>query len=168
MNGSLFVTAAGQAGKALFPQQDRKCIDADGVGFLGQLPLDVVDREVALTHGYGQLADRVASGGRTGTVLRQAEETGALVRVVAKLMTEHAESTRRIAEAPSRLGGGEIFDEEGAEGLVLALERLLGRSEEVSCLGISYAFTSTDTHDPSMLQKHTEHKLFVGDAGKTS
>jgi hypothetical protein len=95
----------------------------------GQFALDVVDREVALAQGHHPLADRIAGGRRVRTG-EGAEEGGAFLGVVAELVAEDAEGAGRIAEAPRRLGGRELFDEVGAEGLVLAMQRPLGREEE--------------------------------------
>ena len=45
-------------------------------------------------------------------------------------MAKDAEGAGGIAEPPSRLGGRELFDEVGAEGFILAMERPFGREEE--------------------------------------
>jgi hypothetical protein len=63
-----------------------------------------------------------------------AEEAGALVRFLTELVAEHAEGAGGVAEAVSDLMGGLSFDEEGAEGFILALERLLGGAEEIGGL----------------------------------
>ncbi len=64
-----------------------------------------------------------------------AEEGRALLGIVAELMTQDAEGAGRITEVPSRFDGRESFDEVGAEGFVLAMQRLFGGEEEGSGLG---------------------------------
>jgi len=91
---------------------------------LSQFPLDVLDPEVALAQGDGQLADAVAGGSRARTALGLAEESGPFFGVVAELVAEHAKGAGRITEALGGLGRREFFDEESAQGLVLALEGL--------------------------------------------
>src|SRR5207245_6735903 len=106
--------------------------------------------------GDRQVADAVAGGCRAGPVWRWGEEGGAFLGVVAELMGEHAETTRRIAEAPSGLGRSDLIDEEGAQGLVLALAGLLGGEEESGGLGLCYAITSTAIHINTMLLKQSD------------
>ena len=50
--------------------------------------------------------------------------------LIAELMDEDAKATRRVAEPPGRLGGGDALDEEGAEGLVLSMVGVCGLQEE--------------------------------------
>jgi hypothetical protein len=58
-------------------------------------------------------------------------EEGAFVGAVTELMAQDAERTWRIAETGGDLVGGELFDEIGAEGFVLAVQGVLGSEEEV-------------------------------------
>ena len=59
------------------------------------------------------------------------EEADLLIGVMAELVTEDAERTGRIAEAAGDLEGRKTFDEVGAEGLVLSVQRVFGGEEEV-------------------------------------
>jgi hypothetical protein len=95
----------------------------------GQFALNVIDREVPLTQAHYPFADRITGGCGVGAG-EGTEEGSALLGVVAELMTQDAEGAGRIAEAPSRFGGRELLDEVGAEGFVLAMQRLFGREEE--------------------------------------
>jgi hypothetical protein len=52
--------------------------------------------------------------------------------LVAEAVAEDAEGPWGVAEALGRLGRGEFFDEEGAEGFVLAVAGLLWGKEEPS------------------------------------
>ena len=99
---------------------------------LGQFALDVVDGQVALAQGDGQLTDRIAGGGKARPGRDGLKEAAVLVGQVAKLVTEDAEGAGGIAEAPSDLKGGESFDEVGAAGFVLTLERVIGGEEEAA------------------------------------
>lgn len=52
-------------------------------------------------------------------------------RIVAELVTKNAEGARGVTEVAGGLVGGEEFDEEGAQGLVLAVFGVGGPEEEV-------------------------------------
>ena len=52
-------------------------------------------------------------------------------RVLAELVDEDSEAPRRVTEAASDLGTGSPFDEEGAEGLVLAVGGVGGFEEDL-------------------------------------
>jgi len=78
------------------------------------------------------------TGSRAGAAWargREREKGRALFRVVAELMTEDAEGAGRIVEAARRFGGRELLDEVGAEGFVLAMERLFGERKKAGGLG---------------------------------
>jgi hypothetical protein len=64
----------------------------------------------------------------------RAEEGSAPVGVVAELVTEDAKGARGIAEAVGDFVGGHLLDEVGAQGLILALQGILGAEEEARCL----------------------------------
>jgi hypothetical protein len=51
---------------------------------------------------------------------------------VAELVTQDTKRTGSIAEAAGDVRRGELLNEEGAEGLVLPLQRGLGGKEELS------------------------------------
>ena len=65
-----------------------------------------------------------------------AEEGGTLLRVMAELVAEDAETAGRVAKELGSFGGEEILDKEGTQRLVLAMQGLLGGEEEGGCLGI--------------------------------
>src|SRR5207249_9679723 len=52
--------------------------------------------------------------------------------LTAELVAQHAEGTRCVAEGAGDLVGGVAFDEEGAQGFVLALAGMGGLGEESS------------------------------------
>jgi hypothetical protein len=74
------------------------------------------------------------------------EERGALVRVVAELIAEDPEGIGGVAETAGDLGSGPLVHEEGAQGLVLAMERRFGAEEELGLVGISKLISSTDNN----------------------
>ena len=49
--------------------------------------------------------------------------------VLAELVAQDAEAARGVAEAGGGLGGGDLLDEVGAQGLVLAVGRVGGLQE---------------------------------------
>jgi len=133
---TLLVAAARETGKTLFTQQDGEGIDADAVSGPGQVALDVIDREVALAHGDYQLAHGVSGRSRACAARGQAEEGGTFLRVMAELVAEDAKTAGRVAKELGSFGGREVFDKEGTERLVLAMQGLLGAEEEGGGLGI--------------------------------
>jgi hypothetical protein len=126
---ALVVLAAREPGKSLFAEHlgDRRGTEldmlfAEGVG-------DVVHREVALAH-----LDDEAPGTRLLRLLLRPvcrlDEEGAL-GVVPEVVAEDTEGGGGVPEGPRDLGARSMLDEVGAQGLVLAMPRLLGREEEL-------------------------------------
>jgi hypothetical protein len=81
---------------------------------LGQLPLAVVDGEIALAHGEGQIAHRIAGRGIAWAGACRREEVGPLGRVMAERIAQGAKGAGRVAEALGDRGGGEVVDKLGA------------------------------------------------------
>ena len=54
----------------------------------------------------------------------------------AELVAEDAKTAGRVAKELGSFGGREVFDKEGTERLVLAMQGLLGAEEEGGGLGI--------------------------------
>jgi hypothetical protein len=127
--GPFLIQASRQACESLLAEEDREGIDADGVPRVGQFASDVVDGEVPLAHGDGQVANAIALGGgvRSGGV--GGKEHGPLGGIVSELMTEGAKGPGCVTEAARDLVGGLLLDEVGAEGLVLPLLRRFGGQE---------------------------------------
>jgi hypothetical protein len=65
------------------------------------------------------------------------EERGAFVRVVAELIAEDAEGVGGVSETAGDLWARQLLDEEGAQGLVLAMEWRFGAEEELGIVRIS-------------------------------
>ena len=112
----------------------------------GQFALHVIDREIALAHGYRQIPNAVARGRRLRTALRPAEEGSALLGIMAELMAKDAEGAGGVAEAAGHVGRGLLIDEVSAEGFVLALHRELRGQEEVSAVRRCYPIRSAGLH----------------------
>ena len=82
--------------------------------------------------------------------------------IVAELIAEDAEGAGGVAEAAGNVGRGLLIDEEGTEGFVLALQRELGRKEEVLVARCRYLIRSAGLHIPMVLQKHETVNMFWG------
>jgi hypothetical protein len=65
------------------------------------------------------------------------KERGAFVRVVAELVAEDAQGVGGVTEAAGHFRARGFLDEEGAEGLVLAMKGRFGAEKEPGLLGIS-------------------------------
>ena len=74
---------------------------------LSQLALHVVDREIALPHGDGQVAHRIPGRSVAGTGSCHREEVGPFGWVMAELVAKGTKGTGRVAEAACDFGGGE-------------------------------------------------------------
>jgi hypothetical protein len=159
-NGALVVGAAGQTRETFFAEQDGKGVDADGMTSGSEFALHVIDGEIAFAHGYGQITNAVAGGRRLRTAMRQAEEGSAFLGIVPELIAEHAEGAWRVPEAASDVAGGLVIDEEGTEGLVLALQGELRGEEEVLVSRRRYLIRSAGLHKQIMLPKHEAVNLF--------
>ena len=129
--GTFLIEASRQAGEAFLAEQDGEGIDADGVSGGGQFALDVVDGEVPFAHGHDEFAEPITNGGVSWPMLDRLEEADLLIGVMAELVAEDAEGAGAVAEAAGDLVGGKSFDEVGAEGLVLSVQRGFGGEEEV-------------------------------------
>src|SRR3954454_2135434 len=97
--GPLLVEAPGQTCEALLTEEDGEGVDADGVPCVGQFASDVVDGEVPLPHGDGQVPDAVAFGGGVRSRDGRGEEHGPPGGIVSELMTEDAKGPRCVSEA---------------------------------------------------------------------
>jgi len=91
---------------------------------------DVVDGEVLLAQGDDLFAEALFLGGGLRSFGRGEEELA--FGVLAELVDQDAEAARGVAAAAGGLGRGEAFDEEGAEGFVLAMGGVLRLEEEAS------------------------------------
>ena len=96
-------------------------------------PLDVINGEVLLTGPD----DLFAQGIGFGSLLRafgrgQEKRPGG---ILTKLVNQDAKAPCRVAEALGGLLGGDLFDEEGAQGFVLALGGVGGPEEDLSGIG---------------------------------
>ena len=127
---ALVIRAAGQAGEAFLAEQHGQGIDTDCVGRLGQLVLDIVDRQVLLPHGDGQRPHPVPHGGGLRPMLDRLEEPGALGGIVPKLVTEDPEGAGGVPEAARDDMGGRPFDEEAPQRFILPLEGRVGGEKE--------------------------------------
>jgi hypothetical protein len=133
--GTFLVEPPGKAGKAFLPKQEGQSIDTDGLPGSGQLPLDVIDGEVAFPHRDHQVSERITDRSQNWLLGDAREEPGAKVGIVAKLMAEDAERTWGITESAGDLNRGKFLDEEGTQGFVLPLETRFRGEEEGGIAG---------------------------------
>src|SRR5260370_13595650 len=105
-------------------------MDTEGVSGQGQFGTHVVDGEIGFAHSQDEFAYAITDWGETWPVLDGLEEADLLIGVMAELVTEDAERTGRVAEAAGDLVGRTAFDEIGAVGLVLSVQRVFGGEEE--------------------------------------
>ena len=97
--------------------------------------------------------------------MRLAEEGGAFLRVVAELITQDAEGTRRVTEATGDVGRGLLLDEVSTEGFILALHGELRGEEEVLVAGCRYLIRSAGFHISIVLPKHGTVNMFGKERG---
>jgi len=133
--GAFLVEPTWKAGKAFLPKQEGQSIDTDGVSGSGQLPLDVIDGEVAFPHRDHQVSEGITDRSQSRLLRNTREESGAKVGIVAKLMAEDAEGTRGITESVGDFDRGKLLDEEGTQSFVLPLETRFGGEEEGGIAG---------------------------------
>jgi hypothetical protein len=85
------------------------------------------------------------------STLREAEEGGALLGVVAELMAEDAEGGRGVAKTAGNVAGGLFINEKGAERFVLTLQGELWSEEEFLVRWGDYLIHSTGRHNQIVL-----------------
>ena len=128
--GPLLVAAAGQAGEALVPGGCWRHGDgAERLAVACQGPADVVDGEVLLAQGDDLLAAGIGAWALWAAVWPGRKK--APVGSWRNWWTRTRKLPGRVAEAAGGLGGGKALDEEGAQGLVLAVGGV-GGGEEVA------------------------------------
>jgi hypothetical protein len=98
---------------------------------MSQVAADVIDGEVLFPQGDDDVSEGIGLGCGVGPLGRGQEEGAA--GILAELMDQDAEATWGVAEAAGDLGAGEAVDEEGAEGLVLAVGGVGGLEEGPGC-----------------------------------
>jgi hypothetical protein len=149
--GALIVSAARQAGEALFAEQDREGVDAELMSLLPQLVLNVVDGEISLAQGHDALPDAIAGRSGLGAAADVFEIALLGVGLAAELVAQDAEGAGGVAEVAGDLGGGSSLGEVGAQGFVLAMQGFLGLAEEAGRSPLRYRIRATDRHAQSML-----------------
>ena len=125
---SFVVGPARQASEALLLEDLGDGDRAERMPLVGQGAADVIDGEVLLPQGDDGVAEGIGLGRGLGPLGRRQEEGAA--GILAELVDQDTEAARGIAEAAGDLGAGEAIDEEGAEGLVLAVGGVGGLEED--------------------------------------
>ena len=96
---------------------------------MGQVATDVVYGEVLFAQGDDTVAEGIGLGCGMRPLGRCEEEVAS--GTLAELADEDAEAPRGVTEAASHLDAGKTVDEEGAEGLVLAMGGVGGFEENL-------------------------------------
>ena len=115
-------SSSARRGNRANPSSLRICADGDRaerMPLVGQVAADVVNGEVLFAQGDDTLAEGIGLGCGLGAFGRCEEEVAS--RILAELVDEDSEAPRGVTEAASDLGTGGSINEEGAEGLVLAV-----------------------------------------------
>ncbi len=102
---------------------------AERASLVGQVAADVVYGEVLFAQGDDTVAEGIGLGCGMRPLGRCKEEVAS--RVLAELVDEDSEAPRSVTEATSDLGTGGPLNEEGAEGLVLAVGGVGGFEEDL-------------------------------------
>ena len=123
--GAVFVAAAREAGESLLVEEVGDGGGAERVPLMLQGPADVIDREVLLAQGDDALATLLGARPARGAVGDEERAAG----VLAEAVDQDAEAAGAVAESSGGLLGGQALDEEGAEGLVLAVRGVGGLKE---------------------------------------
>jgi len=129
--GAFVVGAAGQTTETFLTEHlpDGRVTQRSAFGF--KRALDVIDGMILFAQSDNEGARGVGFGLGFRAGLALAEE---IKRLAAELTAQDAESAGAVAETPGDLLRGQIFDEKGAQGLVLALRGRLGLQEEPGLL----------------------------------
>ena len=92
------------------------------------------------------------------------EERGALLGVVAELMTQDAECARAVIESPCDHVRRLLLYVEGPECFVLPLQGFFGSKKEASLRGLCYLITRIDRHGNIMLHSMPKCQYLVAGA----
>jgi hypothetical protein len=126
---SLLVSSSGQPGKTFVFENQRDGNSAYPLSALFQDPADIIDGEILLSQCNDLVPERVSFRRSLRPLLRGKEE-GA-IWMLAELMSEDTEASRRISEAAGDFGRREILDEVGPEGFILAVSGIRGFEKQV-------------------------------------
>src|SRR5204862_6610416 len=131
--GSLFSGTPGQSGKAFFFENEGNIGGAERLALVVEDSLDVINGKVLLAGPNNLFAQGIGFGSLLRAFSRGEEERPG--GILSKLMNQDAKAPRRIAEAAGGLLGGELLDEEGAQGFVLAVCGVGWPEEDLSEVG---------------------------------
>jgi len=133
MIGSLFIGTPGQSGKAFFFEKEGNVGGAQRLALVVENSLDVINGKVLLAGPNNLFAQGIGFGSLLRAFSRGKEERPG--EILSELVNQDAKAPRRIAKAAGGLPGGELVDEEGAQGFVLAVSRVGGLQEDLSWIG---------------------------------
>jgi hypothetical protein len=125
---SFLVSSSRQPGKPFFFEHQGEGHRAHPLPALFQDPTDIIDGEILLSQRDHLVPDTVGFRRSLRPLLRGEEERA--IRMLAELVGEDAETSRGVPEPAGDFGRGEILDEEGPEGFVLAVSGIRGFEKE--------------------------------------
>jgi hypothetical protein len=125
---SFLVSPSGQPSKPFFFENQRDGNSAYPLSALFQDPADIIDGEILLSQ-RDDLVPNAIGFRRSLRPLLRGKEEGAMW-IVAELVSEDPEASRRIPEAVGDFDRREMIDEVGPEGFVLAVSWISGFEEE--------------------------------------
>jgi hypothetical protein len=116
---SFVIPASGELGKAFVLEDGGDGGCAKSMPLFPQQISNIVDREILFAQRDDSLPERIGLGGGVGTPLRCKEELRSWI--VSEVMNKDSETARSVSKALGRCGGRDLFDEESAQCLILAL-----------------------------------------------
>jgi hypothetical protein len=125
---SFLVSPSRQPGKTFFFENQRDGNSAYPMPALFQDPVDIIDGEILLSQ-RDDLVPNAIGFRRSLRPLLRGKEEGA-IWILAELVSEDPEASRRIPEAACGFDRREIIDEVGPEGFVLAVSGISGFEKE--------------------------------------
>jgi hypothetical protein len=125
--GAFFIAASGQTGETLLFEDQGDGRGGEPLSLMGQGAADVIDGQVLLSQGDDPLKAVGIPLAGTGLPAIVDEETP--LGILAEAVDENAEAAGAVAKAPGGLIGGQALDDEGSEGLVLAMGGVGGLEE---------------------------------------
>jgi hypothetical protein len=125
---SFFVSSSGQPGKTFVFENQRDGNSAYPLPTFFQDPADIINGEILLSQRDNLVPETVGLRRSLRPLLRGKEE-GA-IWILAELVSEDPEASRRIPEAACGFDRREIIDEVGPEGFVLAVSGISGFEKE--------------------------------------
>jgi hypothetical protein len=125
---AFLIETAGQAGETLLLEDVVDSDGTEGVALVFQGSADVIDGQVLFAEGDDTLAQFVLRRGGVLLLMRGTEE--GMLRVLAELVDQRAETACGVAKALGGFLGGDPLHEVSPQGFVLTMGSVAGLQEE--------------------------------------